>query len=514
MITLRGYPLLAGLLMLLGCFPVAMATAAEATGEPQALPRPAALEPAVAFWTRIYTEVPVDRGLIHDAGLGLRVYGEVAVAPPGEWRTRREQVRTALKTYRAAFESLAANSLRAQTALEARLLARLPAGTRAADLPAIAERLRFQGGLRERFRAGLERSGRWRDDIRRVFAAAGIPQALTALPHVESSFNPQARSHAGAAGLWQFTVGTGREFMRVDRVVDERLDPWLSTRAAARLLAQNHAELGSWPLAITAYNHGRYGMKRAVAAVGSRDYVRIRETYDGPRFGFASRNFYPALLAAAAVDANARRYFADLQRDPPQRPVRVVLPHYTPVDTLLAAVDVSAATLQRLNPSLGPAVWDGRKFIPRGHALALPAVDSDWQTVIAGLPGTGLYRDQRPDQAHAVAAGETLSGIAARYGVQLETLMARNGIRNANRIRAGQQLVLPAAGAMPATVGGRHYEVRPGDTLSEIAQRHGLDRRRLERMNALSDPDRLQVGQRLVIAEAPQVAVADTEPEP
>lgn len=476
----------------------------------ETLPRPAALEPAVDFWTRIYTEVPVDRGLIHDSGNPLTVYGEVPVAPPGQWETRRQQVRAALKMYREALSSLAAQSMRAESALQARLLNRLPANADGEMARAVAERLRFQGGLRERFRAGLERSGRWQADIDRMLADAGLPGELAALPHVESSFNPVARSHAGAAGLWQFTAGTGREYLRVDRVVDERLDPWLSTQAAVALLAHNYARLESWPLAVTAYNHGRNGMLRAIKAVGSRDYVRIRNEYTGPRFGFASRNFYPSLLAASDVASAADRYFADLERDAAVRPVWVVLPHFTPINALIEGLEIDPAAIQALNPGLGPAVWDGRKFIPRGHRLALPAETRDWAAEVAALPGSQLYQGQRPDLAHAVASGETLSQIANRYEVGLETLMARNGITDPHRIRAGQRLTLPSAGAMPAAVGARHYQVRSGDTLGAIAQRHGMAMGELKALNALENPDRLRVGQRLRIDGAPRVAVVDT----
>ena len=95
-----------------------------------------------------------------------------------------------------------------------------------------------------------------------------MPAALVALPHVESSYNPIARSFVGAAGLWQFTRSTGRRFMQIDHVVDERRDPFLSSVAAASLLQYNYSILKSWPLAITGYNHGVAGMRRAVKKFG------------------------------------------------------------------------------------------------------------------------------------------------------------------------------------------------------------------------------------------------------
>lgn len=478
------------------------------------LPRPAEIEPAIAFWTRIYTDVPVEQGLIHDTNRSLRVYAQVPVAPPGEWRTRRAQIKAALKKHRAALNALADQNGRAQTSLQMQMSKRLPADTNANAMREIAKRLRFQGGLRERFREGLVRSGRWRAHVSEVLSAHGVPAELVALPHVESSFDPRARSHAGAAGLWQFTVGTGRRFMRIDPVVDERLDPWQSTQAAAELLAYNYAQIGRWPLAITAYNHGLNGMRRAVSQLGSDDYVQIYQAYEGRRFGFASRNFYPALIAAAAVDAKADEHFPGIVFDKPRSARTIALPHFTPLETLLSSPVIDRGRLEKLNPALGPAVWDGRKFIPRGYPLRVPnALAQDWADAIAQLPGAQLYQGQRPDIRHAVATGDTLSEIAARYGVGLRTLMASNNITDAHQIRVGEMLDLPVAGAMPASVGGRQYEVRPGDTLGAIAVRHGVDQGELAELNEITNPNRLQVGQRLVIATAPAVASAEGDGE-
>ena len=103
----------------------------------------------------------------------------------------------------------------------------------------------------------------FKDRINQIFSKAKLPLELTVLPHVESSFQVNAYSSAGAAGIWQFTRGTGRLFMNIGYDVDERRDPILSTIAAAKLLKLNFKALQSWPLAITAYNHGTQGMKNA-----------------------------------------------------------------------------------------------------------------------------------------------------------------------------------------------------------------------------------------------------------
>ena len=182
------------------------------------------------------------------------------------------------------------------------MLALWPEGTSNATLRAASRNVRFQLGQADKFRAGLIRAGQWRAHIEQVLAGEGVPRELVALPHVESSFNPRAYSHVGAAGLWQFMRSTGRRYMRVDDVVDERMDPHKASVAAARLLGYNYRQIDSWPLAITAYNHGLAGMMRAVRTLGTRDIAAIVSRYQSRSFGFASRNFYAEFLAASEID--------------------------------------------------------------------------------------------------------------------------------------------------------------------------------------------------------------------
>jgi membrane-bound lytic murein transglycosylase D len=171
-----------------------------------------------------------------------------------------------------------------------------------------AERVRSQRGTRERFKRGLEISRRYDPQFRKIFREAGLPEDLAYLPHVESSFQPAAKSSAGAVGMWQFTKGAAKTFIPAGDRVDKRLDPFASAIGAARYLSYAYRKLGDWPAAITSYNHGIGGMKRAQNQVG-RDFVRIVKTYDGPAFGFASRNYYAQFLAAREIASNPMRYF-------------------------------------------------------------------------------------------------------------------------------------------------------------------------------------------------------------
>jgi membrane-bound lytic murein transglycosylase D len=172
------------------------------------------------------------------------------------------------------------------------------------------ERVRIQRGQRERFKRGLEISGRYDAVFRDIFRQAGLPEDLAYLPHVESSFQANAHSSAGAVGIWQFTRSAARVFMNVDGAVDERLNPVASARGAARYLRYAYDRLGSWPLALTAYNHGIAGMQRARDAFGT-DFMRIVYYYNSPQFGFASRNFYAEFLAARDVARQPERFFPE-----------------------------------------------------------------------------------------------------------------------------------------------------------------------------------------------------------
>ncbi|MBI4574548.1 MAG: lytic transglycosylase domain-containing protein, partial [candidate division NC10 bacterium] len=164
-----------------------------------------------------------------------------------------------------------------------------------------AANIRVQQGLREKVDEGLRRARGLLPRILAILRRHSVPEELAALPMVESSFNPRARSKAGAVGLWQFIRSTGRRYLTISSRRDDRRDPIRATEAAARLLKHNYEALGSWPLAIIAYNHGKEGILAARAAVGSSAIEEIIARYAGPRFGFASRNFYAEFLAALEI---------------------------------------------------------------------------------------------------------------------------------------------------------------------------------------------------------------------
>src|SRR4029077_227132 len=160
--------------------------------------------------------------------------------------------------------------------------------------------------------------------------------------------------------------------MQIDRNVDERRDPFFATDAAARLLADNFSVVQTWPLALTAYNHGLEGMRRAVAQQGTTDIATIVKKYQSKSFQFASRNFYTAFLAALEIDTHAEKYFPGVDLRAPSDTAVVVVPDFVKARKLADALNVRASDLHDLNPALTEAVWNGDKYVPKSFALRVP----------------------------------------------------------------------------------------------------------------------------------------------
>jgi len=407
------------------------------------IPFPPELQPAVDFWIRVYTEISTSEGFLHDErDLSLvyrRVKFERDVAPG----VRRDAVDAEREKIEAMLRRLAQGAT--DLSEDERKIAELfgPQGSPSRYAEA-ARTVRFQLGQADRFREGLERSGQWEAHIAQTFSNLGLPPELAALPHVESSFDPTAYSKVGAAGLWQFMRGTGRRYMRVDDAVDERMDPFRATEAAAQLLDFNYRFLGSWPLALTAYNHGAAGMRRARDSMGTGDLATIINGYKSRSFGFASRNFYVSFLAALTIDRNPDKYFSDLKRGSAMRFTEVELPAFVPAGELQKLLKVERSKLASLNPAVRSAVWNGDRYLPKGYRLRLPADAVAWTPQQLGEAlGAHLYAGQPRARSYKVRNGDSLAGIAQRNGVDVQELARLNKLSPAAEPGAGKRLRLP-----------------------------------------------------------------------
>lgn len=431
-----------------------MGLAAHSVRADETFPFPEELQPDVDFWVSIFTRYGTDEGVLHDNRNLAVVYERIDMPSGISRQERNRRVKKRRDALIRILQKLADGKRDTLSVEEARVLALWPDDVSNETLREATRRIRFQQGLSDRFREGLQRSGRWRDFIEAEFRALGVPVELAALPHVESSYNPDARSHVGASGIWQFTRSTGRRFMRVDHVIDERNDPFAATRGAGRLLAYNYSITGNWPMAITAYNHGLAGVRRAMRIHGDTAYVDILHNYNGRTFGFASRNFYVAFLAAKEVDQNPERYFPGLVRELPTPYAELKLPDYVAAEDLASALGVSTRHIAKHNPALQATIWEGSKHLPRGYSVRLPEsmLNGTADAMLAAMPNDKWQTEQLPDLFHTVARGDTLSEIAERYDTRVSTLVALNGLGSRHRIRAGQKLRLPAAGPAPEVV--------------------------------------------------------------
>ena len=429
---------------------------AEVRTEPDLFPRYPCIEPNVAFWTKIYTQYSSDQGVIHDSRRMDRIYGVIALEDPylaGGRKINKKRIKNAKKRYKAILAKLMQGKPPAGLE-EQRVAEQFGPDATAAEFRLAMRNLRCQTGQKDRFREGLIRSGAYIDEIKQIFNDAGLPEDLAYLPHVESSFNPKAYSKFGAAGMWQFTRSTGKRFMKVGYTIDERRDPILSSRAAAQLLRHNHSKLATWPMAITAYNHGETGMRRAQSKKGG--YELIFKEYRSRIFKFASRNFYSEFLAAREAAKNYRQYFGDLKLDTPLDTREIELSGYVSLPELARHLNLDLDELRELNPALRSPVFRGQKYVPRGFRLRLPAGDDrDLELFIARLPETLYRQNQKRSTIYTVDRGDTAGKIAKTHGVNLNELIAVNNLDRRATIYPNQKLRIPLPEEKPIWVAQR-----------------------------------------------------------
>jgi membrane-bound lytic murein transglycosylase D len=492
----------------------APAFAAELTINNPEFPVPDNIRPAIDFWIKVYTEVDTESGYLHDAR-DLSVIYEALPRNSRRIDARRQEIIADLKV-------LASGKRSGLSDAQEYLLGLWGDNVSNERLTEAADGIRWQLGQSDRYKEGLIRSGAYRNHIESVARAKGLPVELGALPHVESSFHPGAFSSAAASGMWQFMRETAQRFMRVDTIVDERLDPYRATYAAMDMLEADYRVLGSWPLALTAYNHGVNGIARAVRETGSNDIGRIIAEYRGSRFGFASRNFYPQFIAALEVERNAEKYFGPIALDRYPDFAEHEMTAFVEASVIADTLGVDMGDLKRSNPALLAQVWTGNKRIPKGYVLKVDRalLQRDFVASINAIPGSELHAEQIPDLSYTVASGDTLSGIASRYNTSIAELVAINQLRDRNSLRIGQKLVLPQQGGVVPTLvvndpgpqsipSDRSYTVRRGDTLTGISQRFGVTTQALMRLNGIGDRNMIQPGQVLKLAaqsSAPAIA--------
>lgn len=415
------------------------------------------VEHRVDFWKQIFTRYGENDLILHDRD-DLRLVYRVVSFPgrPGsraEARRQQAEVKKAVENTKRLLGDLASLGPESKQLnfKHHEILSLLKLNSYQPTAPVLKrlrENLRTQRGIKEKFRAGLVRSGRYQEELESVFKSRGMPAELSLLPHIESSFNYAAYSSAGAAGAWQITRGTGRKLLKISRTVDERLDPVKSGIAAARILKENFDALGSWPLAITAYNHGKYGMLRAKKAHGA-DINAIINNYQSKIFGFAGQNFYAEFLAAVAIAKDYSSHFGALELDPPLSWRSVSVKKATRVSSFAKSMNVKTSVVRAYNPQLTPYFWKRSQVIPAGMEIRLPVGDGTPEILsVENQVPTQLASGNSPARSqkvikYRVRRGDTLTTIARRFQVPVDHLKKANKLRNPNRLYLGQMLLIP-----------------------------------------------------------------------
>lgn len=344
---------------------------------------PDELRQRVQFWFDIYTLFDSNHHVIHHARYPWIIYEVVDITSRVEegkgprWlRVQRAKKFVALRkaSLRKALRELAKNPRRLRTKEHKRLLSVVkaaPGSSLKKKLRLAAQSIRTQVGQKNFFHSGLEQSSYYLPHMEEEFEAQGLPKELTRMPFVESSFNTKAKSRVGASGIWQIMPRTGRAYLTVTNLVDERNNPIKATKAAGKLLKSYYRALKSWPLTITSYNHGIGNIRKAIRAARSEHLPTIIKRYHRGDFKFASSNFFACFLAALHAERYHELFFNDIERMPEKKFVITQLKKPVRAKNLIKSYQLSEEEFIRFNLDLIAAVEKNSR-LPRGLKVFLP----------------------------------------------------------------------------------------------------------------------------------------------
>jgi len=487
----------------------------------QYFPCPDALRRRVDFWIDVYGRWRTNDAILHDAQRPHRVYKIIkgkACGTKGNTQFIKEQKRQ----IRLRLERIAILIEQNKTITQAKdkhYLNMFPERS-----PAVLRRatrnLRCQSGNKDGFRNALRRFGTYGPIVRRVLKDAGLHQDIQYLPFVESSYNPEAYSRVGAAGMWQIMPRTARELgLELNATMDERLDPEAASWAAARYLKDskknltvaarskkaNVSDSELTPFVITSYNYGVNGMRRAIKKLGP-DFLTVLNRYRTKKFRVAVKNFYAGFLAARHVAQNSKRFFGSYSKGRPLRYDTIMLCSSVSIDRIRVVYGISLSRLKSLNPALTRFVWHGWREIPGGYPLRLPLRQGGWADKIAYLHSLPPEADRGTPKRYTVRSGDTACAIASAFRVKCRDLIDMNRLGRQAVIRVGQSVQIPMRTSGKRRLLSRAdpgvYTVAPGDTVCGIAKRYGVKCSALLATNELTSGSVLSVGRKLVIPGA------------
>ena len=372
----------------------------------------------------------------------------------------------------------------------------------------------FQNRGRRSFSIWLARSGKYIPNMKKILQERGMPTDLVYLSMIESGFNVKARSHAAAVGPWQFIKPTAKRYgLRVDNWVDERMDPKKSTEAAANYLGDLYAMFQNWELAAAGYNCGEDRVQNAIDKYQINDFWQISQ-FTLPR---ETKNYVPKLMAALIIAKDPAKYgFVGISYHEPVPYETVRVAPQKNLRDIAKVIGVSQATLIELNPALIHAATPPGAPYPIHVPVGYASIVNQKNQQIASLKNVSPAVAKRSKTyRHKVRRGDTLGGIARKYGSSVSKIKRANGLKSST-IRVGQRLKIPGKYATVAKRSSQHntstvkYKVKSGDTLGAIAARHRVSASDIRRANGMKG-SLIKTGQTLTIPGASGRYYGDTK---
>lgn len=324
--------------------------------------------------------------------------------------------------------------------------------------PVLQEIDKIQNSYPKNFQIFLDRSHKYLPHIRQKLSEAGLPEELAYLALIESGFQPKIVSRSGAGGMWQFMRPAAQRFnLRVDSHVDERYDWISSTDAAIQYMKSLHDDFGgSWPLALSAYNMGEGGLARAIEANGGEtDLWRLIDTPPASdRISLETKQYFARFVASVIVAHSPERYGFTVNPVPAEELDQVPVNGAFSLSRLDGQMGYPEGTLARLNPALL------NEMTPPAGPYHVLVPRSDTERLASALTTAEPATLQYAGGNYKVKRGESLAQIATRHGVSTTELMRINNIRSSRGLRAGESLKLPA-GAAEGMGGGSGDVVEP-----------------------------------------------------
>ena len=397
----------------------------------------------VNFWKRVYTEINHFQAFLHDKDNLTLIYRKVDL--PQGLRKRGRQAKREKRKIAKILKSVAKKNYN-NLNKEEQKIAKIIGKRTPAEIKKLIPRIRYQYGLKDRYYQGLIRSYAYIHKIKKIFKKNKLPDELSYLPHVESSFNYHAYSKVGAAGIWQFMRSTARRYgLKVSYVVDERKDPIKATNSAAKFLKDNYRMLKSWPLALTAYNHGPRSVQRAVRKLNTTNINKIIENYDGKRFGFASKNFYATFMATVEISKKPEQYFRAFKKPTPFNYTSLKLDHPYSISHLVKHLKINPKVIKEFNPSIRRSAYYTPLNLPKGFVLNLPVYKqkkiSQYRKTLASIKKKIKSFDSI--RLHIVSHGENLYDIARIHRISLGDIIQHNRIKNPSLLYPGMKIKIP-----------------------------------------------------------------------